>query len=142
MFCMDLRKNSNFSLYNINSLVFITKAESVYCAVCTKSLHNTDTFHLYRVKILIISRLNQSYPVICLQFSICSDIKLRTTYMGNFKLQPTSSCSKYKAYSESKYRFAVKKNLFSFHTKFYCYQILHSSNYFSTYSPPLLRHLS
>ena len=47
----------------------------------------------------------------------------------------------YEAYSESKYRFAVKKNRVRFHIKFYCYQILHSSNSFSTYSPPLLRHL-
>jgi len=43
----------------------------------------------------------------------------------------------YEAYSESKYRFAVKENRVRFSTKFYCYQILHSSNYFSTYSPPL-----
>ena len=48
----------------------------------------------------------------------------------------------YEAYSEGKYRFAVKKNRVRFRIKFYCYQILHSSNYFSTYSPPLLRHLS
>jgi len=48
----------------------------------------------------------------------------------------------YKAYSESKYRFAVKKNRIKFRIKLYCYQILHSSNYLSTYSPPLLRHLS
>jgi hypothetical protein len=48
----------------------------------------------------------------------------------------------YEAYSESKYRFAVKTNRIKFRIKFYCYQILHSSNYFSTYSPPLLRHLS
>jgi hypothetical protein len=38
---------------------------------------------------------------------------------------------KYEAYSESKYRFAVKKkNRVRFRTKFYCYQIPHSSNYF------------
>jgi len=48
----------------------------------------------------------------------------------------------YEAYSESEYCFAVKKNQVRFRIKFYCYQILHSSNYFSTYSPPLLRHLS
>ena len=47
---------------------------------------------------------------------------------------------KYEAYSESKYRFAVKNHV-NFRIKFYCYQILHSSNYFSTYSPPLLRQL-
>ena len=42
---------------------------------------------------------------------------------------------------ESKYRFAVK-NRIRFRLNFYCYRILHSSNYFSTYSSPLLRHLS
>jgi len=47
----------------------------------------------------------------------------------------------YEAYSESAYRFAVKKSI-KFLIKFYCYQVLHSSNYFSTYSPSLLRHLS
>ena len=52
-----------------------------------------------------------------------------------------SSTVRYEAYSESKYHFAVKKKS-RFHIKFNCYQILHSSNYFSTYSPPLLRHLS
>ena len=48
----------------------------------------------------------------------------------------------YDAYSDSKYRFAVKENRVTFRINFYCYQILHSSNYFSTYSPPLLRYLS
>ena len=47
----------------------------------------------------------------------------------------------YEAYSESNYRFAeIKLSKVSY--KIYCYQILHSSNYFSTYSPPLLRQLS
>ena len=35
-----------------------------------------------------------------------------------------------------------KNNRVRFRIKFYCYQIQHSSNYFSTYSPPLLRHFS
>ena len=30
------------TLYNINSLVFITEVESVYSAVRTESLYNTD----------------------------------------------------------------------------------------------------
>jgi len=52
-------------------------------------------------------------------------------------------CTKYiyEAYSESKYIFAIK-NRISFVIKFYCYQILHSLNCFSTYSLPLMRHLS
>ena len=40
----------NFALHNINSLVFITGVESVYCAVRTESLYNTDTFRLQKVK--------------------------------------------------------------------------------------------
>jgi hypothetical protein len=35
-----------FALYIINILVFITEAESVYCAVRIESLYKTDTFHL------------------------------------------------------------------------------------------------
>ena len=31
-----------FVLHSINRLVFITEAESVYCAVRTKALNNTD----------------------------------------------------------------------------------------------------
>jgi len=33
-----------FALYIIKRLVFITEAESVYCAVRTESLYSTDTF--------------------------------------------------------------------------------------------------
>jgi len=33
-----------FSLNNIRRLVFITEVESVYCAVRTWSLYNTDMF--------------------------------------------------------------------------------------------------
>jgi len=39
---MDITTNSNFSYYVINRLGFITEAESVYSAVRTLSLHNTD----------------------------------------------------------------------------------------------------
>jgi hypothetical protein len=46
--------------------------------------------------------------------------------------------SLYEAYSESKYRFTEKKIRVRFRTKFYCYQILHSSKYLQTYSLPLL----
>jgi len=42
---MDLRTDSD----NINSLAFITEVESVYSAVRTESLYNTDTFRLLRV---------------------------------------------------------------------------------------------
>ena len=46
--------------------------------------------------------------------------------------------SVYEAYSGSKYRFAVKKIRVRFHIKFYCHQILHSSNCF----PHFCRHYS
>jgi hypothetical protein len=49
VFCVDLGINSKFSLHNIKRLVFITNVESVYCAVRTKSLYNTDTFRLIRL---------------------------------------------------------------------------------------------
>jgi hypothetical protein len=41
-----------FALYVINRLVFITEAESVYCAVLTESLYNTDTSRPLKVKLL------------------------------------------------------------------------------------------
>ena len=41
-----LRTNLEFALYNIYSLVFITEAESVYSAVWTESLYNTEKFRL------------------------------------------------------------------------------------------------
>jgi hypothetical protein len=40
----------NFSLYNINRLVFINEVEIVYCAVRTESLYNTDTSRYRRVE--------------------------------------------------------------------------------------------
>jgi hypothetical protein len=39
-------QTANFALHNINRLAFITEVESVYCAVRTESLYNTDTFRL------------------------------------------------------------------------------------------------
>jgi len=39
-------QTANFALQNIIRVVFITEVESVYCAVRTESLYNTDTFHL------------------------------------------------------------------------------------------------
>jgi hypothetical protein len=44
VFCMDLR--TNFSLYNSNRMDLVTEVESVYCAVRTESLCNTDMFRL------------------------------------------------------------------------------------------------
>jgi hypothetical protein len=37
-------QTADFVLHNIKSLVFITEVESVYSAVRTESLYNTDTF--------------------------------------------------------------------------------------------------
>jgi len=42
------KKRVIISLYNINLSVFLTEAESVYCAVRTASLNNTDTFSSLR----------------------------------------------------------------------------------------------
>ena len=42
-------KTANFALQNIKRSVFITEVESVYCAICTESLYNTDTFRLLKV---------------------------------------------------------------------------------------------
>jgi hypothetical protein len=39
-------ETATFALCNINSLVFITEAESVYCEVRTEFLYNTDTFRI------------------------------------------------------------------------------------------------
>ena len=60
-------------------------------------------------------------------------VETQTWYLPHKKM--------YDAYSENKYRFTVK-NRVRFRIKFNSCQILRSSNYFSTYSPPLLRHLS
>jgi len=65
---------------------------------------------------------------------------LRNTGIGYVRLQVL-----YEAYSESKYCFAVKINrvrIRRIRIKFYCYQIQHTSNYFSTYTSPFLRQLS
>jgi hypothetical protein len=44
-------QTANFTLYNINRLVFITEVECVYCAVQTESLYRPDKFRFYKVKI-------------------------------------------------------------------------------------------
>jgi hypothetical protein len=40
MLCVAVRTNSNFALYIINRVVFITEVESVYCEVHTEILYN------------------------------------------------------------------------------------------------------
>ena len=45
-FNMLPEQTATFALYYINSLVFITEAEGVYCAVRNEALYNTDTFRL------------------------------------------------------------------------------------------------
>ena len=46
-FFMALRTNrKHFYLYCINWLIFINEVESVYCAVNTESLYDTDTIRL------------------------------------------------------------------------------------------------
>jgi hypothetical protein len=43
-------QTASFVLYIINKLAFIIKVKSVYCAVCTESVRNTDTFCAQRVR--------------------------------------------------------------------------------------------
>jgi len=47
---MGLRTNGNFCLIHHNKMGFETEVKSVYHAVWTESLYNTDTFRPYRVK--------------------------------------------------------------------------------------------
>ena len=51
MFVLISEQTTNFALHNIKRLVFITEVESVYCAVWTESLYNTDTLRLEMVKL-------------------------------------------------------------------------------------------
>jgi hypothetical protein len=39
-------QTATFALYTINWMVFVTTMESVYCAVCSESLYETDTLRL------------------------------------------------------------------------------------------------
>jgi hypothetical protein len=39
-------QTENFALQNIKRFFLITEVDSVYCAVGTESLHDTDTFRL------------------------------------------------------------------------------------------------
>jgi hypothetical protein len=39
-----------FAVYIVNRLVFITKAESLYCAVRAESLYNMDTSRPLKIK--------------------------------------------------------------------------------------------
>ena len=60
VFCVDLRTNSDYFLYNIKWLVFITEAECVYCAVRTGPL---NIIHL----IFFI----KSYSDLCIDSYMC-----------------------------------------------------------------------
>jgi len=123
------------------------------------------TEKLIRIHRTVVSSLNSEFQQLAVQFSFQMCVLSLSTYLSNNTvvkaeiLKPQSqephifafclpwnqrphNFLNYETYSESKYRFDIKKNRVRFRIKFYCYQILHSSNYFSTYSPPLLRHLS
>jgi len=43
-FVLLSEQTSKFALYNIKRIIFITEVESVYSAVRTESLYNTDKF--------------------------------------------------------------------------------------------------
>ena len=48
---------ATFVLYSINGFVFITEVESVYSAVRTEFLYNTDKFRIYRYSAVHFSTL-------------------------------------------------------------------------------------
>jgi hypothetical protein len=52
---MALRTNSNFAFYTFNGLVFIIEVESVYCAVRTESLYNTDKSRPLKVNVVSLN---------------------------------------------------------------------------------------
>jgi len=45
-FITDLRTESDFALYTIKCLVFVSVVKSVYCAALADSLHKADTLSL------------------------------------------------------------------------------------------------
>ena len=51
VFVLISEQTANFALHNIKRLVFITEVESVYCAVRTEPLYNTDKLRLEMVKL-------------------------------------------------------------------------------------------
>jgi hypothetical protein len=69
---------------------------------------------------------------------VCTYVQSGPKVGKHYSIQLVVHLYSYEAFSESKYRLSVKKNCVRFGIKFYCYQILHSSDYFSTYLPPLL----
>jgi len=66
VFCVDLRTNSIISLYSINLSVFITEAESVYCALRTGSLNQTATFSSLEGEAI-------NFDTICITYSTVTD---------------------------------------------------------------------
>ena len=57
VFCTDIRINSEFALYIINWLVFITVVEGVYCAVQADSLYKADYVSSLKVKWVPTSKM-------------------------------------------------------------------------------------
>ena len=47
MFCVDLKTKSDYFLYNINGLVFITNTKCVYCAVRKENLYIIQKINRY-----------------------------------------------------------------------------------------------
>jgi hypothetical protein len=82
MFCVDLR-TAIISLYSINLSVFITEAESVYCAVRPGSLNETDSFVLKGL-------LNQPSTISYILFTLCTDIELLfgSVYISLARIEP------------------------------------------------------
>jgi hypothetical protein len=58
-FVWTSEQTANFVLQNSKRLVLITEVKSVYCAVRTESLYNTDTFRLSKVNLEKIPDVTQ-----------------------------------------------------------------------------------
>jgi hypothetical protein len=86
VFCMDLRKNSNYFhgkiINNINSLVFITETECVYCAVGTESLNIIQANIIHSVH-CDCSHIHQHMHTIRLYFVQKLELSNGNTYEGS-----------------------------------------------------------
>ena len=70
VFCVDLGTNSYYSLYNINLSVFITEMKSVYSAVRTVSINQTDTVSSLKGQTSKAQRLFASPKPLALSFLV------------------------------------------------------------------------
>ena len=154
----EVRVGGIMTRFSIQQCVITKKI--VYCFGKDSTVRETCNTTCFRNEIQ--NEQNKYYVLLtCTSVHLCNNNQRDALFILRVFRQSTSTCFGHtftpssgsisyiyntyrllnEAYSESKYRFVVK-NRVCFRIKFYCYQILHSPNYFSTYSPPLLRHIS